>query len=343
MGTVTKPYGDFTNSVDVADANKVNSQLNTLYTLVNGNIDNANIKAAILDAAINAVVTATANTIPRRDANSNVVSAYPVSNGQNPNLLFNPSFRLGSTGWSGIGSNGFASQFGIGGEGSILQNATSTTSSSVQVDNHLNYIPASASTQFTISGEMYASGVTAGSIGLQWYAYDTNKAPISGGSVSATNGQGWTKYSLTFTTPANTVYLQIACLISANTTNTNAGWRKIKVEAGSFATTFSDDNTVNTQQYGTILPFLQVLSGGNKLESGTGSITVTANTANSVTITLPAAFANAPLPFATLTGGTPGTNQTVITAWNASTTSFTVSLISAVGATYNFNWFAIGS
>ncbi|KIL38299.1 hypothetical protein SD70_27170 [Gordoniibacillus kamchatkensis] len=43
MSTVTKPYGDFVNNVDVADANKVNSQMNTLYNLVNGNLDGSNV------------------------------------------------------------------------------------------------------------------------------------------------------------------------------------------------------------------------------------------------------------------------------------------------------------
>lgn len=42
MPTVTKPYGDFTNNVDVADATKVNSQFNTIYNAVNGNIDETN-------------------------------------------------------------------------------------------------------------------------------------------------------------------------------------------------------------------------------------------------------------------------------------------------------------
>lgn len=50
MAIVTKPYTDFVNNVDVADAAKVNAQINTLYTLVNGNLDGSNVKAGTVDA-----------------------------------------------------------------------------------------------------------------------------------------------------------------------------------------------------------------------------------------------------------------------------------------------------
>lgn len=43
MPIVTKPYSDFVNNVDVADAVKVNAQINTIYNAVNGTLDSANV------------------------------------------------------------------------------------------------------------------------------------------------------------------------------------------------------------------------------------------------------------------------------------------------------------
>lgn len=64
-GIVSKPYTFFNNTI--ADANQVNANYDTLYTLVNGNLDNDNIAAAAgivfskLDAATVAGVTASQN------------------------------------------------------------------------------------------------------------------------------------------------------------------------------------------------------------------------------------------------------------------------------------------
>lgn len=43
MPTVTKPYGDFVNNIDVVDAVKINAQANTLYNAVNGGLDFNNV------------------------------------------------------------------------------------------------------------------------------------------------------------------------------------------------------------------------------------------------------------------------------------------------------------
>jgi hypothetical protein len=64
MSTVTKPYGDFVNNVDVADAVKVNAQVNTLYNGVNGGLDYnnvpslgnpANLQTTVKDTFTNAI------------------------------------------------------------------------------------------------------------------------------------------------------------------------------------------------------------------------------------------------------------------------------------------------
>lgn len=44
MATITKPHGDFA-ALTTAESAKVNAQINTIYTLVNGGLDDANITA----------------------------------------------------------------------------------------------------------------------------------------------------------------------------------------------------------------------------------------------------------------------------------------------------------
>lgn len=62
MPTYTKPYGDFVNNVDVADATKVNAQINQLFTAINGGLDGTNINttgAPFNNYAVKAPTTAT--------------------------------------------------------------------------------------------------------------------------------------------------------------------------------------------------------------------------------------------------------------------------------------------
>jgi hypothetical protein len=63
MPNVTKPYGDFTNNVDVVDAVKINAQYNTLYQGINGNLDSTNVPTigdltTLLTTAKNTLVAA---------------------------------------------------------------------------------------------------------------------------------------------------------------------------------------------------------------------------------------------------------------------------------------------
>lgn len=280
-----------------------------------------------------ATASAIANTIALRDANGNVVSALPVTNGYNPNILFNPTFNLGSSGWSGIGINGFSVVFGNAGGGSYLWNPTSASGFNV----NSGKIPIIPSTTLTLSGEMFATGVTAGNIQLQVNAYDSSDVFLGQGYIGATNGTGWTKYSTQFTTPANTSYVRIFCYMSSGITNTGAGWRKIKLEAGSIATTFSDDNTLNTVQYASVLPLLQSVSGGNKVQSGS----IAATAAGSFSVTFPTAFATTPVVKATYF--TNGNAVAIVANVTAKSTTGATFYISSGYAGGTIEWEAIGT
>lgn len=76
MGLVSKPY-TFSNAT-VADATQVNSDLDTLYTLVNGNIESANITdGTIVDADMAASIPAysTYKTLVERSGRSSTAAA----------------------------------------------------------------------------------------------------------------------------------------------------------------------------------------------------------------------------------------------------------------------------
>lgn len=273
-------------------------------------------------AAHGATASATANTIALRDANGNVVSALPVTNGYNPNILFNPAFNLGSAGWSGIGVDGFSIVFGNAGGGSYLWNATSASGMSVN-SGKMTIAP---STTLTLSGEMYATGVTAGNIQVQLNAYDASDAFLAQASVSATNGTGWTKYSATFTVPANTSYVRVICYMSSGITNTGAGWRKIKVEQGSIATTFSDDNTLNTVQYASPLTSALTTSASGIWTPASGTFNVAAGTV----INVAAVPSGAKMFFAMAVAGDINSQGS---AWGITTSSGSAYFVSAGSGT----------
>lgn len=67
MPTITKPYGDFTNNIDVVDAVKINAQANTAYNAINGGLDSTNVptlgNVATLNTTTKTSVVAAINEI----------------------------------------------------------------------------------------------------------------------------------------------------------------------------------------------------------------------------------------------------------------------------------------
>lgn len=202
-------------------------------------------------------LSATANTVAVRDANGNVVSNLPVTSGMNPNLLFNPTFALGSAGWIGLDTP-FKPYFGTYGEGSMLTNNEGPYSSgSGTLGVRSGNIPMSANQVLSLSAEITTSGLTAGNFEVQVNAYDSTGTFLEQAAIAVSSVAGWKKYSMPFTTPASTSYVMIYVYMPANSSASQFGVavRKIKLEAGSVATTFTDDNTFNILQYGSLIPF----------------------------------------------------------------------------------------
>jgi len=163
------------------------------------------------------------------------------ANSGNPigwNLLPNSSWRLGSAFWSGIGSNGFAIQFGGYGEGGYLYNGSSNSGTSDVWVSSVN-IPMNPGVPLVLSANLFASGVSAGGIGVDLAAYNSSGTLLGSVRIAAPNGANWQRYSATYTTPANTAYVVVQPKMFAGTTNTSSAWRRIKLEVGSIATPYT--------------------------------------------------------------------------------------------------------
>ena len=295
-----------------------------------------------------ATASATANTLALRDANGNVVSALPVTNGQNPNLLFNPTFELGLIGWS---KNALDTNVTItpkldvvNGSYLSLTNSTATTIDTYYDSQH---IPVGAGVVISLQVEMSTSGQTAGGgPAIQVRAFDSVGTDL--GSVATLTkaiGQPWGKLVALGTTPTNTANIAVRFLYWNSSVSTFTGFRKIKVESGSIATTFSDDNTLNTVQYGSALPLAQILSGGNKKQTGTGAVTIaTAGTRVNLVVTFPVAFSTTPtVTIGVTAAGTDDAGYINVRAAVASSTSVTFSVNCYLAQTINFNWEATGT
>lgn len=93
MPTVTKPYQDFVNNIDVVDATKINAQANTLYTAVNGGLDGANVPS------LGDMTTVPTTAKKAADAIAEIWN-YPFASVMRQALI-NPGFSVNQRGVSG--------------------------------------------------------------------------------------------------------------------------------------------------------------------------------------------------------------------------------------------------
>jgi hypothetical protein len=109
----------------------------------------------------------------------------------------------------------------------------------------------------------------------------------------------------------------------------------------------TSDNSTNiaTTAYVQAQGFAQVLSGGKKIESGSGSIAVTANVEGAASVFFSASFGSSPLVMVFLTGTNTsgGFKNTTIASTGSSTVGFNISANSPVSQTLQYGWIAIGS
>ncbi|WP_322038436.1 hypothetical protein [Burkholderia cenocepacia] len=161
-----------------------------------------------------------------------------------PNLLFNGSAELGIAG--GWGPNGFVDAYTGGtGEGTYFSSKAAINSNSYVGSNQIAIGPG---TQLTLSGEIHAGGVTAGTV---WFrmVYLTASGSVIGTSpnITTTNGYGWVFKSDSRTTPANTAYVYVQLGVEGSPPSVVAGgvsWRRLKLEYGSAPSLYSQEATI---------------------------------------------------------------------------------------------------
>lgn len=287
-----------------------------------------------------------AGTIPYYDSNGNLPSNELITKGlHSGNLLFNASFKLGKAGWAGFDLSGFNLVNGGNGEGQYVSNATSNSGVCIYSTTKISI---SAGLNITLSSEMFAGGTKTGNVSTQIIFLASDASTETGNrSVFAANGVGWTRYSTTIVTPANTCYAYVRCVLDGTVSNTNAAWRRIKVEYNSHATAFSDDCVVDTFRYGPYMPLIQSMGNvtGLKIQTGSGSATVsTASSGVYVSVSFPTTFSSTPLVYATpATANAGGNYYYTLMAQSATTTGFTLYFNCGTPTTVWFNWIAIGS
>lgn len=165
-----------------------------------------------------------------------------------PNLLYNGSFRLSSRSGSPLGwtlGSGWSLVSSGGTEGSFIRIASGGTSAATS-----DPFPCYGGQTYTLQGEMFAQGMSAGGIYLdiQWFKDAAGTVPTTAGAsdggpdVGAVNGAGWAPYSNQLVSPSDAVSGRVRAFI-AGATNTNAAVRRVKVAGYSALTPFSDEAT----------------------------------------------------------------------------------------------------
>jgi hypothetical protein len=159
------------------------------------------------------------------------------------NLLLNGSAELGNLGWN---LTNFAATQGASGEGPIFLNGAAITSGTNMGDLS-GPIAIGAGVTLSLSCEITTVGLTAGRVYVNVEAFNSSGVSLGAffGTALVTAAAGWTFYSASGTTPANTAYVIVR---KAADTNPRAsafgvGMRRIKLEVGSAPSLYSDDAT----------------------------------------------------------------------------------------------------
>lgn len=223
----------------------------------------------------------------------------------NANMVINSSGELGLDYWSG--TTGAASVFGSYDEGYYF---TLPTGSFTMIT--ASFINATAGSGYTLSFDYNTSGVTGGTLKVQFISYDSGGTPLSTQEVTLTNGLNWTNSSTTFTCPVSTAKVKVA-INGTTITSTNHAIRKIKLEGGSTATPYESLRSWE----GVYLPYLSSITMGSTQASITHTLGGASATSSSYNLRSAGSGAQAydvQLASSGGTAGTPGKGTLTVTA-----------------------------
>lgn len=197
-------------------------------------------------AAIQANADNTASNTSLNTSNVGSYAASVVAAGMTPgaNLVLNPDFLLGTTGWT-IDTN-WSIYANLSGSPAILFNPTSTAQTRV---NYSNKIVIAAGVALSVGLDIYLNQtLTSGDISADIQYYTSADAANGNSSrvviLTATNG-AFVRYTLNNqTAPAGTAYCKVRVFVEAATSTSAAVFvRRVKLEVGAVATPFNDDAT----------------------------------------------------------------------------------------------------
>lgn len=169
-----------------------------------------------------------------------------VSGVNKPNLQLNGSGELGPVGWTQISGSGLAITNGGDGEGTFFNNSTAVVAGTTFAANG-QAIPCNEGDDFTVSGEAYAVGATAGNVYIRIAFFNSaGVALLYGPNIMAVNGQAWRYDWRTAKAPAGTTYVLSQMVADKNAVASVGGirFRRVKVEQGTTPSLYSQEASI---------------------------------------------------------------------------------------------------
>ena len=247
----------------------------------------------------------------------------------NPNMIYNPTGRLGMQGWVNGGTTAIGANQGAG-EGYYFGCGGGSNAAAV---GYYQDVPCYANAPYSISGYIAAYGLSGTGANVRFYIewLTSAHALISYSSVCSVGpGTGWTYVTQpNQTSPATAAYARVWIdIYSAGAwTNTNAAWKLLKLEQSANVTPYQDNATYGAlYQTGVTIDSLQPAQSGADV---TGSNTAAAITGQAATATSS--------DFASVTGTTKPANNADVTSANTALNTSNVGSITAgsVASTIN--------
>jgi len=319
-------------TVRAAADSSLSSQISTL---------NANYGS--LSALVGSNYTALANA---NAATAASLATLQATTNANPNLLQNPTGALGMQGWTSGGPTAISAQVGNYGEGDYFQTPTGSSASGVLWYQDVAY---SGTGPLSIQAELFAGGLTLNSgtaaqvrFYIEWL--DSSHGHLGYSAVAAVAaGQDWAEVQIPNQTPPGGVaYARGVMDIWGNGawTNTNAAWRRLKVESGTICTAYTDDATasainatITAQSVAQASENSALAAQISTLSTNLGSLSSTvSNNYSSLTTSINTTASQ----LSTLTS-TVGGNSANITTLQSTTASLNGALYGTWGVTVNAN------
>ncbi len=189
----------------------------------------------------------------------------------NPNMIYNPTGRLGLQGWTQLGATAIGYNQG-GNEGYFFQCVGGTNTGGV-----LQYqdVPVYANASFSLSAMIFAGNLSGtgayARVYIDWQTSSHTHISYSSTACQVPAGNGWTYVACpNQIAPSNAAFARVCVDINGpgTWTNTNTAWKLIKLEGGAACTPYQDNATYGAAyQGGTLIDSLKPAQAGADVTS----------------------------------------------------------------------------